>query len=166
MEINKILDLFPQGRKTRPNKFTLYIGKQIKEAREEAGLSQEKLAKKLYLRRPTLSDIENGKVEVDASTLGLLSYYLRKPFTYFFPKPIYEELVQKDMDEFSLEIQMHFEQIYGDDLKKLAIKIVKVIEKFNPSDLVKDLGPVLIAKSEDKEEIEKFLKELTFLLEE
>ena len=125
MEINKILDLFPQGRKTRPNKFTLYIGKQIKEAREEAGLSQEKLAKKLYLRRPTLSDIE-----------------------------------------FSLEIQMHFEQIYGDDLKKLAIKIVKVIEKFNPSDLVKDLGPVLIAKSEDKEEIEKFLKELTFLLEE
>ena len=92
MEINKILDLFPQGRKTRPNKFTLYIGKQIKEAREEAGLSQEKLAKKLYLRRPTLSDIENGKVEVDASTLGLLYYYLKLKGNQFFRKHCTDKL--------------------------------------------------------------------------
>jgi transcriptional regulator with XRE-family HTH domain len=165
MSINEILDLFPNGRRTRPNKFTMYIGEQIRIAREEAGYSQEKLAKKLYLRRPTLSDIENGKVDVDASTLGLLSYYLKKPFTYFFPKPIYEELVQRDMDEFSVEMQMQFEQIYGDDLKRLAIKLVKDIGKFDPSDYFREIGPAVIAKS-DKEENKKFLKELGYLLEE
>ena len=36
----------------------------------EAGLSQEILARKTYLHRPTLSDIENGKSQINVSTLG------------------------------------------------------------------------------------------------
>ena len=121
-------------------------GNQIKTAREEAGFSQEKMAMLIDLRRATLSDIENGKVEIDASTLSLLSYALRKPLIYFFPKPIYEELVIKDMDALSLEMQMQFEQIYGDDLKKLAIDIVKVMGKFDPKDLVINLAPEIKAR--------------------
>jgi len=65
------------------NRRSNYMGNQIRIARNEVGFIQEELAKKLYLRRPTLSNIENGKVEVDASTLDLLSYYLKKPLTYF-----------------------------------------------------------------------------------
>jgi transcriptional regulator with XRE-family HTH domain len=161
METNKVMDLFAIDRKNRPNKFTVYMGEQIRAAREEAGLSQEKLAKKLYLRRPTLSDIENGKVEVDSSTLELLSYYLKKPLTYFFLNPIYEELVKKDMDELSLEMQMHFELIYGDDLKRLAIKFVKIIEKFDPTNLVKQLAPKVISEIESEEELKKLLVEFS-----
>ena len=158
MDIEQILNIFLEYKDPKPNKFTLYMGNQIREARNEADFSQEELAKKLYLRRPTLSNIENGKVEVDASTLDLLSYYLKKPLTYFFPKPIYEELVQKDMDDLSLEMQMHFEQIHGDELKKLAINNVKSFADFNPTKLVVDLAPEVASKLEHEKEVDEYLK--------
>ena len=157
MDIEKILNLFSEYKESKPNRFTRYMGNQIREARNEAGFSQEKLAKKLYLRRPTLSNIENGKVEVDASTLELLSYYLKKPLTYFFQKPIYEELVQKDMDDLSLEMQMHFEQIYGDELKRLLIEIVKKFGEFDPTEFVIDLAPKIFARLDRKGELEEYL---------
>ena len=150
MDIEKILNIFLEYKKSKPNRFTKYMGNQVRIARNEAGFSQEKLVKKLYLRRLTLSDIENGKVEVDASTLDLLSYYLKKPLTYFFQKPIYEELVQKDMDQYVLELQMHFEQIHEDELKKLAIEIVRKFSEFDPTDLVMELAPKIIARLEEK----------------
>jgi len=62
------------------------------------------------LRRPTLSDIENVKVEVDASTLSFLTYHLKKPLSYFFLPLLYEETVKRDMDELSIEMQTHFEK--------------------------------------------------------
>lgn len=158
MDIEKILNLFLEYKDPKPNKFTLYMGNQIREARNEADFSQEELAKKLYLRRPTLSNIENGKVEVDASTLDLLSYYLKKPLTYFFPKPIYEELVQKDMDELSLEMQMHFEQIHGDELKRLVINLVKDFSEFDPTGLVINLAPQILSRLEHEKEVEESLR--------
>ena len=123
MSFDKLRSFLPSDKGSRPNKFTLYMGEQIRKARLEAGFSQEELADKIYLRRPTLSDIENGKSEVNASTLGFLTYFLKKSIYYFYPLLLYEETVQKDMDELSLEMQMHFEHIYGDELKKLLISI-------------------------------------------
>ena len=152
--LDKIADWFGTKGES-PNKFTRYMGERIRTAREEAGFSQEKLASLVYLRRATLSDIENGKVETDSSTLGLLSYCLRKPLVYFFPKPIYEELVKKDMDALSLEMQMQFEQIYDDDLKKIAIDIVKVLGKFDPKDMVARLAPNFAAMVADEIQIDE-----------
>ena len=80
-----------------------------------------------------------------------MSNILDKSITYFSPKPKYQELVQKDMDELSLEMQMHFEQIYGDELKKLAIEIVRKFSKFDPTDLVTELAPKIIARLEERE---------------
>ncbi len=155
--LDKIADWFG-SKGERPNKFTRFMGGQIRTAREEAGFSQEKLASLIFVRRATISDIENGKTEVETSELSLLSYYLRKPFTYFYPKPLYEELVKKDMDALSLEMQMQFEQVYGGDLKKLAINIVKVLAKFDPKDMVIDLAPDIMAEIKNEEEIQKFFE--------
>lgn len=52
-----------------PNKQTLEMGRLIKKAREEAGLSQEELAEKTYRKRLAISEMENGKVEINAWTL-------------------------------------------------------------------------------------------------
>ncbi|MFW5700535.1 MAG: helix-turn-helix domain-containing protein [Cyclobacteriaceae bacterium] len=143
---------------TRPNRFTIYMGEQIRKARLEAGLSQEELAEKIYMRRPTLSDIENGKSEANASTLGLLSFYLKKPLTYFYLPPLYEETVKKDMDELSLEMQMYFEKIYGDELKRLAIELVKQFSEFDPTDLVVNSVELIAGRIEHEEELIQFLK--------
>jgi len=123
----------------------------------EAGSSQEELAEKIYMRRPTLSDIENGKVEVDASTLGFLTFFLKKPISYFYPPLLYEETVLKDRDELSLEMQMHFEQIYGDELKRLAIDLIKQFAEFDPTDLVVNSAKLIASRLEHKKELIEFL---------
>ncbi len=69
-----------------PNKLSVAIGKQIRSARLENNMSQEQLAKAIYKRRASLSEMENGKMEPSASTLLLLSYALNKPVGYFFPR--------------------------------------------------------------------------------
>ena len=158
MVLKAITDIFPEP-ESRPNTDTLFMGKRIREAREEAGFSQEKLAKLIFKRQATLSDIENGKVEVDASTLNLLSYHLRKPFAYFFRRPLYEELVKKDMNALSLEMQMQFEQIFDDDLKKLAIEIVKNFAKFNPKNMVQRLAPMFASMVASEIEIDNQRRE-------
>ncbi len=81
---SNLVDQFFAGG-TRPNRFTTGMGKLIKAAREEAGVSQRDLAERIYRRQAALSDMENGKMEPDASTLLLLSEYLKKPISYFFP---------------------------------------------------------------------------------
>jgi transcriptional regulator with XRE-family HTH domain len=88
MAIDKILDLLAFG-EPRPNKFTVFLGEQIKKARIEAGLSQEELAKRIYKRRATVSEIETGKGEVDTNTFALLAHFLIKPLGYFYPPTRY-----------------------------------------------------------------------------
>ncbi len=55
-----------------PNKFTIKMGELIRNAREDSGLSQRELAELIYRRQAALSDMENGKMEPNASTLTLL----------------------------------------------------------------------------------------------
>ena len=68
-----------------PNHFTLAMGELIRQAREEARFSQRELADKIYRLQAAFSDMENGKIEPNASTLTFLSYHLNKPISYFFP---------------------------------------------------------------------------------
>jgi len=67
----------------KPNKFTVGMGELIRKAREEASLSQAELAKLVYRRRATTTDIENGKHEPDTSTLALIAAATKKPITFF-----------------------------------------------------------------------------------
>lgn len=60
-----------------------YIGQRIKSARLNAGLSQDELAKKLGIHRPTVSQMESGKRAVDTVELIALSRILRQPLSFF-----------------------------------------------------------------------------------
>jgi ribosome-binding protein aMBF1 (putative translation factor) len=55
-----------------PNEFTVSMGKLIRIAREENGMSQFELAKEINRRPATISLIENGKSEISVITLMLL----------------------------------------------------------------------------------------------
>ncbi len=130
----KFRELFREQEEPKPNKFTLYMGEAIKQAREEAGMSQEELAQKIYRRRATLSDIETGKADVDAGILWLLSAYLKKPLSYFYPEYARENMTPEEMGPLEHELQMHFMEIRGNAVKKLAINIVKTMSKFETKD--------------------------------
>ncbi|MDO4465354.1 MAG: helix-turn-helix transcriptional regulator, partial [Bacillota bacterium] len=49
------------------------LGKQIKKYRQEAQLSQEELAERIYVSRQTISNWENDKSYPDVNSLVLLS---------------------------------------------------------------------------------------------
>jgi transcriptional regulator with XRE-family HTH domain len=135
MALAKFLDYLAYG-EPHPNKFTIFLGEQIKKAREEAKMSQKDLAELIYKRQATVSDIENGKGEVDTSTLALLAHVLNKPFGYFYPWYLYKEIKQEDLTPLENELLIHFRNIWDDTLRKLVIDQVRTVGEFNPKELV------------------------------
>jgi len=77
------------------------IVKRIKEARRERGLTQKDLAKQLGKNAASISDLERGKVQVNASVLYSIAQILDKPLGYFFG----EEIGEKEMQDLSARLQ-------------------------------------------------------------
>jgi len=57
----------------------------LRRAREEAGLSQSRVAQKLGLSQPLVSRIEAGERKIDPIELALLCRIYRKPVRFFVP---------------------------------------------------------------------------------
>jgi len=60
------------------------MGRNLKEARELAGFSQESFAEKLGVSRATLSSIENGHTPIDSTRLLMAARILGRPVSDFF----------------------------------------------------------------------------------
>jgi len=88
MNLDKIFDLVAD-KQSAPNNFTIEMGKKVRAARAEAGITQGALAEMVGRRQATISDIEHGKKEMGLSTLVLIAAALEKPITYFFPIDIF-----------------------------------------------------------------------------
>jgi len=110
-----------------PNEFTIEMGKSIRKAREEMGLSQAQLATKTNRRPATISDIENGKSEIGVLTLSLFAITLNKPISYFFPESLLKGFVMDVKSAFQQEI----------------LNIARAIELFGDQSLTLDLLKVL-----------------------
>jgi len=61
------------------NSVNISIGKKIKKLREDTGYSQEQLASLLHIKRPTLSQIENGERKISADDLIQLAKVFNIP---------------------------------------------------------------------------------------
>lgn len=59
----------------------MYFGKQLALMRKQRDLSQEKLARQLYVSRQTISSWENDKTYLDLKSLLILSKYLINRWT-------------------------------------------------------------------------------------
>lgn len=116
-----------------PNKHTIAMGELIRKAREEAGLSQEELAKKTFRRRTAIYEMEKGKVEVNAWTIVYLADALKKPITYFYPKvDLDNDPKESELDDLEKELINNFRYIPYEGQRKLAIQIIKEIGKYHP----------------------------------
>lgn len=71
------------------------IGKKLQRAREEAGLSQEELARKLGCTQASLSNYELGKRRLYLADLQRIGQILGKPVTFFL-EDSEEELPTRD----------------------------------------------------------------------
>lgn len=106
-----------------PNKFTLKMGELIRKAREEAGFTQRELAEKIYRRQAALSDMENGKMEPNASTLTFLSYHLNKPISYFFPDQYTPEKNMGDLSDQEKEILLFVKHLDESDQVRILVQL-------------------------------------------
>lgn len=107
------------GKNIRPNKFTIGMRELILAAREEAELNQRELAEKIYRRQAALSDMENGKMEPDASTILLMAHALQKPISYFFPYPWKTTIEFTGLSEKEEDLLIQAKRLSPDDLIRL-----------------------------------------------
>lgn len=120
--IQNILDDILGKKGDTPNRFTIEMGVLIRKARKEAGFSQSELAKRIYVRQASISDIENGKREVSSSEITYLSYTLNKPIIYFFPKNFVLEDTPGKIPPLLLELLLQARRLSRIDIKKIIIQ--------------------------------------------
>ena len=114
------------NRSDRPNTFTREMGKLIRQAREQQGMSQEELAAATYRSRPAISEMESGKMEPDASTLVYLALALEKPILYFFPAFARQGLPE-DLSPEAQEMLDLFTRLDTDPLRKAALRQLRAL---------------------------------------
>lgn len=74
------------------------IGRKLQKAREEAGLSQEELARKLGCTQSSLSNYELGKRRIYSAELQRIGEILGKPVTYFLENIEEDQLLYDDLN--------------------------------------------------------------------
>ncbi len=147
----------PETGKT-PNKHTEYMGKMIRQARENLGMSQEELGEIIYRKRLAVSEMENGKVEISAWVLPLLANALKKPLSYFFPPFLITDIPVNSLDENEHELIKHFREIYDESLCNVAVSLVKVISEYDPEELIVNSIDLIADKLQREDETIEFLR--------
>jgi len=108
------------------------MGEKIRLAREEAGLSQKELAKKIFRRRATVSDIENGKSELGTIILSRISAILEKPISYFFPDFAIREINPNEITPIEKELLLIYDLLYDENLKNIALHQMRTLAEYRP----------------------------------
>lgn len=96
-----------------------FIRDKVRQARLDAKESQEDLSKALNKSRVTVSDIERGRVEINASDLGFIAAHYDKPISFFYPPRV---VINKDeLSPLAEELLFLFMQL-PDTQKHIAIE--------------------------------------------
>lgn len=113
-----------------PTPFTEAVGQRIREAREERGLSQMRLAERIKRRQAAISDMENGRMQPDATTLVVLAEILEKPVTYFFPPPWGPRVARGDLTYDEQALLLEFRRLQSDEYQKLSIALLSALATY------------------------------------
>ena len=155
MVLDKLLEFLTPDEPV-PNKFTEFMGERIRDARIEAGMSQQDLAKLIYKRQAALSDYENGRAIVNSDTLALLAHSLNKPIEYFYPPYIFRDLKPEDLSPMEKEVITNLRyHVASDQFRKLVIDVIKAIGQFDIDNFVVEQYPISKEILQQKKEIMK-----------
>lgn len=155
MVLNRLLEFLAPD-EPLPNKFTIYMGERIRDARTQIGMSQQDLAKLIYKRQAALSDYENGNSIVNSDTLVLLAHNLNKPIEYFYPPYLLRKEDFEDLSPMEKEVIINLRyHIATDELRELVIGIIKAIGQFDVDNFVVKNYPQSKEIIEHKKELMK-----------
>ena len=85
---DKVLEESPEKtQKRKPTDIDRLVGRRVREARREAGLTQDQLAREINLTFQQVQKYEKAVNRVSAGLLYEISVVLNKPLTFFFDIP-------------------------------------------------------------------------------
>ena len=135
---HQFLEKLKKNELNTPNEFTEEMGKLIKKAREEKGLNQSQLAEKLSRSQATISDIENGKIEVSTLTLLLIAFVLNKPISFFIPDMTFFASLTDIHNKFEEEALGVIQELENVGDAPLALKLLKTLVEYGYETLDQD----------------------------
>ena len=110
-----------------PTAFTEAVGRRMREAREERGLSQKRLAERIKRRQAAISAMENGTMQPDATTLVVMAEALQKPITFFFPPPWGPRVARGDLSYDEQALLLEFRRLESDEYRKVAVALLAAL---------------------------------------
>lgn len=119
----------PEKAGPRPTSLTADMGKLIRRAREQAGMTQAELAERIPRRQASLSDIENGRMDIDAGTLVRLADILQKPITSLFPPWIIKMLQPEEVTPAEEELLILARELSPDQLALVLTQVRALAEE-------------------------------------
>ncbi len=125
----QFLELLRDNKVPIPNDFLKEMGERIRKTREELGITQSDLAKKLKRRQAAVSEIENGKTEIGILTLLQFAVVLNKPISFFFSETLLKEWLVEVKTPFQhkcLDHIRYIEQFEGDE--EMILDLLKSLE--------------------------------------
>ena len=98
---------------------SIVLGRRIREAREQLGMSQEDLAMKIGRDQRAVSEYENGKRRISVTELPTFAQVLQVPVMYFFEG-------DNVMDDFDMRVLAEFHRLLEPEDKSLAIDLLRI----------------------------------------
>ena len=145
------------------------VGKQVRKAREELGISQETLGDKTDYAGPTISQLESGQFRISLESLERVAKVLNKPLSFFLPEDMEKDYtlpskltaVERELAEIKKTITKRavrvregfFHVVVTGNIGSGKTALVKTLAKYynGKSFLVDDLGnPYLPRYYQDK----------------
>lgn len=113
-----------------------YIRKRIRQARDEAGLTQRELAQQFGCSQVTMSDIERGVTRVNAADLPRLASILGKSVLYFFQGVQQSDL--SDDEQTLIALYRDFDEYWQENLLHTVREQLEFYERIQAADSVHD----------------------------
>ncbi len=110
-----------------PDPIDVHVGRQLRLARELAGLTQTDIGRKLGMSFQVVQKYEQGEIRVSASRLFQLSVLMDKPVAYFFDGFEGGTGSQHEMQRDEIDLVRAFRLIRSQELRQCIQRLLREI---------------------------------------
>jgi transcriptional regulator with XRE-family HTH domain len=121
-----------------PDPIDIHVGRQLRLARELAGLTQTDIGRKLGMSFQVVQKYEQGEIRVSASRLFQLSVLMAKPVAYFFEGFEVGAGSQNEMQRDEIDLVRAFRLIHSQELRQCIQRLLREIGADSPVESEKE----------------------------
>lgn len=117
-----------------PDPIDVHVGRQLRIARELAGLTQTDIGRELGMSFQVVQKYEQGEIRVSASRLYQLAALLVKPVEYFFAGFERDGAERGHIDRSEIELVRAFRMIRNPELRECLERLLREIGGGSPGE--------------------------------